>query len=345
MSLEKRIGVLLVNIGTPDSIELRDVKKYLKQFLLDPRVIDIPLIFRILLLYFIIVPFRSAKSLLAYKSIWLAEGSPLKVHSQKLGQTVTKLLGDKYIVEVCMRYQNPSIESAVKNLIENKARKIIVFPLFPQYSSAATGSVFERVGKIVNQLWNVPQLIYMPPFYDHPEFIKSFSNIAMKKIVEFKPDFVLFSYHGLPERHIKKSDSSNGQFCLKNNNCCEEISENNYFCYRAQCYATTRALAQNLGLQENSYVTSFQSRLGKSPWIKPYTDLILPELAQKGFKKVAVICPAFVADCLETVEEIQIRAREQWISLGGEDLALVPSLNSDPYWSEVVAQMIRDVSK
>jgi protoporphyrin/coproporphyrin ferrochelatase len=344
MNLEKRTGVLLVNVGTPDSAKTPDVRRYLNEFLSDPRVIDIPAFARFLLLRFIILPFRSSKSSHAYKSIWLPEGSPLMVHSQNLGQSVSRILGDKYAVEVCMRYQNPSIDSAVRKLLAKGANKIVIFPLFPQYSSAATGTVFEKVGKIVNSMWNVPQLIYIPPFYDNPGFIESFSLIAKQKMEGFNPDFVLFSYHGLPERHIKKSDLSNGNYCFVNEKCCEEICAKNSYCYRAQCYATTRSIVKRLELQDGSYTTSFQSRLGRSPWIKPYTDLVLPELAQKGFKKIAVICPAFVADCLETLEEIKIRAKDQWLSLGGEDLILVPSLNSDPYWSEVVAQTIWDAS-
>lgn len=266
------------------------------------------------------------------------------VHSQNLAQNVASILGEKYSVEVCMRYQNPSIPLAVQKLIQKGVERIVVFPLFPQYSSAATGTVFEKVGKVVNAMWNVPQLIYVPPFYNHSGFIESFSMIAKEKLNEFKPDFVLFSYHGLPERHIQKSDVTNGTYCLVDKSCCEEMRAENSYCYRAQCYATTRSIAKNLGLKQETYTTSFQSRLGRNPWIKPYTDHVLPEIAQKGFKRIAVICPAFVADCLETLEEIKIRGKEQWVSLGGEDLALVPSLNSHPFWSEVVAQIIRDVS-
>lgn len=345
MNFDSKIGVLLVNVGTPDSPETPDVRRYLKEFLSDPRVIDIPALARFLLLRLIILPFRSSKSSHAYKMVWLPEGSPLMVHSKNLAKNVSDLLGERYLVEACMRYQNPSIDSAMQKLIQNSAHKIVVFPLFPQYSSAASGTVFEKVGKIANGMWNVPQLIYIPPFYNHSGFIESFSLIAKDVMNEFKPDYTLFSYHGLPERHIVKSDLSQGSYCLKNENCCNYICKENYFCYRAQCYETTRAISEKLQLKKDTFITSFQSRLGRSPWIKPYTDLVLPEIAQKGFKRIAVICPAFVADCLETLEEIQIRAKEQWISLGGEDLKLVPSLNSNPYWSKVVANMIQDASK
>jgi ferrochelatase len=271
MNFEKKTGVLLVNVGTPDSAETPDVRRYLKEFLSDPRVIDIPAFARFLLLRLIILPFRSSKSSHAYKSIWLPEGSPLMFHSLKLGQNVAQILGEKYCIEVCMRYQNPSIESAVKTLLAKGVNKIIIFPLFPQYSSAATGTVFEKVGNILNSMWNVPQLVYIAPFYDHPNFIKCFCIIAKQKTEEFKPDFVLFSYHGLPERHIKKSDLSNGMYCLVNDKCCERIHTENSYCYRAQCYATTKGIVNGLGLAKGTYTTSFQSRLGRSPWIKPYT--------------------------------------------------------------------------
>ncbi|APJ03585.1 ferrochelatase [Silvanigrella aquatica] len=345
MDLNQKIGVLLVNVGTPDAPETSAVRRYLKEFLSDPRVIDIPAFARFLLLRLIILPFRSSKSAHAYKTVWLPEGSPLMIHSQSLGKNVSEILGDHYFIEVCMRYQNPSLETAIKNLIAKGVNKIVVFPLFPQYSSAATGTVFEKVGEIANKMWNVPPLVYVPSFYNHPGFIESFSQVATPLLNEFQPDFVLFSYHGLPERHVKKSDQSHGKYCLADIKCCDKIVHANSYCYRAQCYATTKAIVKSLGLSKEGYTTSFQSRLGKSPWIKPYTDLVLPELAQKGVKRIAVMCPAFVADCLETLEEIKIRAKEQWLSLGGEDLTLVPSLNSHPYWSDVVAKMIQSAAR
>ncbi|RDB36421.1 ferrochelatase [Spirobacillus cienkowskii] len=340
MTIRKVTGVLLVNVGTPDSPAVKDVKRYLKEFLSDPRVIDIPAWVRFMLLHFIILPFRSPKSAEAYKSIWLSEGSPLMVHSKSLKEEVKKILGSQFQIEICMRYQNPSIQSAIEKLVAQGVEKIIVFPLFPQYSSAATGTVFEKVGKIVNSFWNVPQLIYVPAFYQREEFINSIAYIAKEKINEFQPDFVLFSYHGLPERHVKKSDKSKEKSCLNHKHCCDKMNTHNSYCYRAQCYATTTAIATRLGLLKDKYATSFQSRLGRTPWIQPYTDEILHSLAQQGVKKIAVMCPAFVADCLETIEEIGMRLREQWISIGGEELLLVPSLNSHPIWAKAVANMI-----
>ncbi|BBH52953.1 ferrochelatase [Fluviispira sanaruensis] len=343
MNLHKKIGVLVVNVGTPDTPEVPDVRKYLREFLSDPRVIDIPAIARFLLLNLIILPFRSKKSSHAYKMIWKSEGSPLLLHGKALAENVNQILGESYTVEFCMRYQSPSMDSAVKKLLDKNVDEIIVFPLFPQYSSAATGTVFEKIGKICNSMWNVPRLKYISYFYDDVRFIDSFYAVAKPQIDQFKADYVLFSYHGLPERHVRKSDISPKQeHCLEKKNCCASIQAENKYCYRAQSYATTRSLAKLLKLTDENHMTSFQSRLGRDPWIKPYTDLVLPEIAAKGFKRIAVICPAFVADCLETLEEIQMRAREQWLALGGEDLTLVTSLNSHLKWCETVADLIRE---
>lgn len=342
MEMFEKTGVLLVNVGTPDAPETKAVRRYLKEFLSDPRVIDIPAVIRYLLLRCIILPFRSPKSAHAYKSIWLPEkGSPLLMHSKQLATAVSKILGERYLVEVSMRYQKPSLNEAIAKLNAAGVSRIIVFPLFPQYSSAATGTVFEKISTIINKLWNIPQLIYIPPFYHDPLFIESYTQVAQKFLTSYAADFVLFSYHGLPERHVKKSDLSQGKHCLQKENCCDKIEKENQFCYRAQCFATTRLLAKNLKLSPEKYATSFQSRLGRDPWIKPYTDILLPELANKGYKKIAVLCPAFVADCLETLEEIQMRAKEQWLELGGEDLKLIPSLNAEPQWAQSVAAMIK----
>jgi ferrochelatase len=215
-----------------------------------------------------------------------------------------------------------------------------VLPLFPQYSSAANGSALERVQQVLNQQWNVPPVETVGAFYDDPGFIEAFTQVAHHHLPPFRPDFVLFSYHGLPERHVLKSDAS-GRHCLQTRTCCDAIVEANRYCYRAHCFATTRALVKNLGLGPDRHSVSFQSRLGRTPWVKPYTDQVLPELARAGKKRLAVLCPAFVADCLETVEEIGIRAREQWRALGGEELLLVPSLNAEPAWVETVARLVR----
>jgi ferrochelatase len=333
------IGVLLVNLGTPDSARVPDVRRYLREFLSDPRVIDIHPVGRWLLLNLIILPFRPAKSARAYQSIW-GDGSPLLTHSRHLTEAVQRALGPAYLVELAMRYGAPSIPDALARLQAAQPSKIVVLPLFPQYSSAATGSAVERVYQVLGAAWNVVPLEVLGAFHDDPGFIEAFAAVAGQHLPAFRPDHVLFSYHGLPERQIRKSDPT-GRHCLTAPGCCDALVPANRACYRAHCFATTRALAARLELPADRHSVSFQSRLGRTPWISPYTDLVLPELARAGKKRVAVLCPAFVADCLETVEEIGIRAREQWRSLGGEELLLVPSLNAEPRWVEAVARLVR----
>ena len=336
------IAVLLVNLGTPDSPRVADVRRYLREFLADPRVIDVHPVGRWLLLNLIILPFRPAKSARAYQAIWgdASKGSPLLYHSRALTDGVSAALGPGYVVELGMRYGAPSLPSALARLRATNPTKLVVAPLFPQYSSAATGSALERVYDIVGKEWNVPAVETLEPFYDAPDFIAAFSQVARRHLEAFRPDFVLFSYHGLPERHVRKSDPTQ-RHCLASAGCCDAIGPANQYCYRAHCFATTRALAASVGLTADQHSVSFQSRLGRTPWLHPYTDYVLPELAKAGRKRLAIMCPAFVADCLETVEEIGIRARDQWRSLGGEDLLLVPSLNAEPAWIQAVATMVR----
>ena len=330
-----------MNLGTPDSPRTADVRRYLREFLSDPRVIDINPVGRWLLLNLVILPFRPARSGAAYRSIWTEQGSPLLVHSRQLTQEVQRALGPDFVVELAMRYGAPSIPSALAKLQAARPGKIVVLPLFPQYSSAATGSAVDRVYEIVGKSWNVPPVETVGAFYDDPGFIAAFTEVARRHLHAFNPDFVLFSYHGLPERHVKKSDLG-GAHCLQSPGCCDAIVSDNRYCYRAHCFATTRALAAKLGLPAERHSVSFQSRLGRTPWVKPYTDEVLPQLASAGNKRLAVLCPAFVADCLETVEEIGIRARQQWQSLGGQDLLLVPSLNAEPAWVDTVTRLVRE---
>jgi ferrochelatase len=339
---DQPVAVLLLNLGTPDSSSVPDVRRYLREFLSDPRVIDINPLGRWLLLNLVILPFRPAKSARAYQAIWGQGplGSPLLLHSRALTDGVRAALGPGHVVELGMRYGQPSIASALERLLAANPSKIVVAPLFPQYSSAATGSALDRVYEVAGKQWNVPPLQTVPAFYDAPKFIEAFRQVARRHLDAFRPDFVLFSYHGLPERHMRKSDTS-GRHCLASATCCDTIVPANQHCYRAQCFATTRALAGALGLSPGEHSVSFQSRLGRTPWIQPYTDLVLPELAKAGRKRLAILCPAFVADCLETVEEIGIRAKEQWRAVGGEDLLLVPSLNAEPAWIDAVVEMVR----
>jgi ferrochelatase len=332
--------VLLVNLGTPEAPRPREVRRYLRQFLSDPRVIDIPALPRWLLLHALILPTRPRASAAAYAKIWTPEGSPLLVHGRALRDAVAAQLDDGYAVELAMRYGEPSLAGGLASLRAADVSGILLLPLFPQYSEAATGSVLARVRELAQAAADGPSVCALHPFYAHPGFVSAWVAAARPELDAFGPDHVLFSYHGLPERQVRAADPS-GRHCLADDACCDAIGPANRDCYRAQCLATTRALALALDLPRGAHSTSFQSRLGRTPWIRPHTDHVLPELAATGVRRLAVLCPAFVADCLETLEEIGIRARAQWREVGGEELHLVPSLNAHPTWASAVAEMIR----
>jgi len=336
------VGVLLVNLGTPDAPQAPEVRRYLRQFLSDPRVLDISAIGRWLLLNLIILPRRPARSAEAYRKIWGADGSPLLTHSRALCDQLRVALPDLQ-VELAMRYGNPSIRAGLTALRDRGCDRIVVFPLYPQYAASSTGSTVEAVYREAAGLWNTPYLSVVPPFYDDPGFINAFAEVGAPVLAELRPDHVLYSFHGLPERHMHKSDVS-GQHCLRRDDCCAQIVAANRHCYRAQCHATAAALTARLGLDPASTSLSFQSRLGRAVWIRPYTDIVLPELARRGVKRVAVFCPAFVADCLETLEEIGIRAEADFKAAGGEALRLVPSLNAHPAWVRSAAALIRETA-
>ncbi|MBK9069698.1 MAG: ferrochelatase [Myxococcales bacterium] len=332
-------GLLLLNLGTPDAPTTAAVRRYLRQFLSDPRVLDINPVARALLLNLIILPFRSPKSAHAYRTIWdPARGSPLLYHTQDLARQVQARLGETWRIELGMRYGKPSIAHALARLVDAGCRDISVLPLFPQYASSSTGTAYQEVMAQASTMWNVPPLTLIPAFYDHPDFLAAFADVGAAPLASFRPDHVLFSFHGLPERHIIKSDPGRNH-CLAMDSCCDAIGEANRDCYRAQSFATARGIAERLALTPDRYSISFQSRLGRTPWIKPYTDARLDELAASGCKRLLVFCPAFVADCLETLEEIALRAREQFIARGGEELQLVPSLNSAPAWVDAVVNI------
>ncbi|SMF49177.1 ferrochelatase [Pseudobacteriovorax antillogorgiicola] len=338
--MERKIGLLLVNLGTPDSTEVRDVRRYLREFLMDPKVINLPVVFRAMLVYGIILPFRPKKSAAAYKEVWTPEGSPLLVHGQDLKTKLIPQLGDEICVELAMRYGNPSLEKGIESLLSQGVERIVVFPLYPQYAAATTGSTVEKVFDILAKRWNVPPVTIASDYFDHPLFIDAFAKVAKPQIDEFKPDHVLLSYHGLPESHVANTDEGPCSY-LKGGNCCDMITAKNRYCYRAQCFATSRALAEALGLKADKHTVAFQSRLGRAEWIKPYTADKVKELADRGVKRLAVMCPAFVADCLETLEEIGMGIREDFKSYGGEDLRLVTSLNSEVVWVQAVTEICR----
>ncbi len=336
------IGVLLVNLGTPDAPQAPEVRRYLREFLSDPRVLDISPVGRWVLLTLLILPTRPAKSAEAYRKIWRAEGSPLLLHSRELCERVRAAAPDLQ-VELAMRYGNPSIRAGLTALRDRGCDRVVVFPLYPQYAASSTGSTVEAVYREAAGLWNTPYLSVVPPFYEEPGFIDAFAEVGAPVLAELQPDHVLYSFHGLPERHMHKSDVS-GQHCLRADTCCDRIIAANRHCYRAQCYATARALDARLGLAAGQSSVSFQSRLGRAVWIRPYTDIVLPELARRGIKRVAVFCPAFVADCLETLEEIGIRAEADFKAAGGEALRLVPSLNAHPTWVRAALDLIREAA-
>lgn len=313
-------GILLINLGTPDDCDPESVRRYLKQFLNDPMVIDLPSIVRWFLVNWLIIPRRYKKSAEAYQKIWLeGNGSPLLVYSEAMKEALASKLGAGYRVELGMRYGNPSIEVALEKLKSCDSLKVL--PLFPQYASASTGSAIAEFLRIANKStqWNMSQVHIQENFYQDPGFIAAYASVIKKHIQHKKPDMLLLSYHGIPERQLHKGTP----------------------CYRTQCFVTSTALASALDLSESEYCVAFQSRLGRTPWIKPYTDLILPELIQKGVRNLAIACPSFVADCLETLEEINIRARAQWQSLGGGDFIFIPCLNAEPMWINALAERLK----
>lgn len=334
-------GLLIVNLGTPDAPEPEAVGRYLKQFLMDKWVIDIPWALRWFLVNVMIVPKRKFASAEAYETIWTKRGSPLLYHLKDLQAQVAPRLSD-FEVEIAMRYGSPSIETGLKALEAKGVDEIIVFPLYPQYAESSTRSSEEECLKVAKSLGLKAKLSFYPAYYEHPEFIESYVEVLKPKIEAAQADHVLFSFHGLPERHVKRTDHSGGQHCLAKADCCARITDANRDCYRAQSYATARALASRLGLTEGKWSVSFQSRLGKSPWIKPFTDEVFKELPGKGVKRIAVACPSFVADCLETIEEIGVRGKEEFTSAGGSELIAMECLNSHPRWAKAVETMVRE---
>lgn len=332
-------GILLVNLGTPDSPSPSDVRKYLDEFLMDGRVIDISKFRRALLVKGIIVPFRSPKSAKLYKEIWSEDtGSPLLHYSLVQQKLLQDRLGEDYLVELAMRYQSPSIESALSRLRDAQVESINVLPLFPHYASASSGSVIQKVMELVSVWETIPNISFVSSFHDNEKMIRVFAQNARK----YEPagyDHVLFSFHGLPERQLVKSDQSK-HHCLKKENCCEVMTEANRFCYSAQCHDTARLIAAYLGIPREKYTICFQSRLGKEEWVKPYTSKVIEDRAKAGDKRLLVLCPAFVADCLETVYEVTVEYGDEFKTLGGEHVQLVESLNDDPLWIEAMADLV-----
>lgn len=342
MDNKEKTGVLLVNLGTPDSPSTSDVRKYLLEFLLDKRVIDIPWLGRQLLVRGIIAPFRAPKSAKTYRAIWRPEGSPLLHYSRELGRLLQQHLGEEYLVSLAMRYGNPSIEASWTAMRQFPLKRLIVVPLFPQYASATTGSVIERVMEVVGKVLTLPEIVFISDFHDLPGMIEVFANNASKHHPS-NYDHVLFSFHGLPVRQLIKSDTH--QHCQQKSNCCEDWGPHNLHCYGAQCTRTAHLIAQKMGLEKSNYSICYQSRLGKTPWIQPYTSDVIEKLAKSGAKRLLVLCPAFVSDCLETIFEIGEEYQEEFQHLGGEQVTLVESLNDSPAWVETIAELVKNRNK
>ncbi len=336
MTIAKK-GVLLINIGTPAAPTTKAVRAYLKEFLSDPSVIDLPSPVRYLLLRGAILPFRASKSAKAYQKIWQPGGSPLMLHTLSLKQKLQQALGTGYVVEIAMRYGLPSIENSIQKLLAN-CNDISFLPMFPQYSIATTGSARKKIEQFLqNNNLSLP-VRWIESFYTENWYIAALAKSILPYWQQQKADALLLSYHGLPERQLDKA----GAGCVNCDrlNACPSINSTNKICYRAQCYATSLAVVARLQIPKENYYVAFQSRLGRISWIKPYTDELLETLYNKGIRRLAVACPAFVADCLETIEEIGIRAKQQWLALGGEELFLIPCLNDQQVWVEALSEML-----
>ncbi|HXB42692.1 MAG TPA: ferrochelatase [Puia sp.] len=339
MAASKKLGVILMNLGSPDSTELRDVKKYLLEFLMDGNVIDYPFLFRQILVGGIIVPTRSPKSAESYKTIWTKDGSPLVVLTRQLQQALQQQMAAP--VEIAMRYGNPTIEGAYKKLLQKMPHleEVIAVPLYPHYAMSSYETAVHYARQIHGKKGYSFKLNFIKPFFDEPNYINALSdNIAPYLLKDY--DQILFSYHGVPGRHIKKSDLTRGH-CLKIDDCCNVSSAAHATCYRHQVFATTRLITEKLNIPSTKFSISFQSRLGKG-WLEPFTDKRLEEMPGEGIKKLLIVCPSFVSDCLETLEEIAIRGKAAFIGAGGETYEMIPCLNTKPLWVNTIKDWVNE---
>ena len=332
--MKTKKGLLLINLGTPDDPGYLSVFKYLRQFLMDPKVITVPYILRFILVTLIIVPFRAFSSGKIYKKIWTENGSPLIVNTSALADKVNKKV-PHIEVEFAMRYQSPSIEEKLKKLISQNLDEIIILPLFPQYSTATTGSVFDEVSRVLKKQSVTPSIKFINQFYEQESFIDSWED-KLKSFNVDEYDHILFSYHGLPTKAV---DDIYADSLCADNNCENEITNENKFCYKATCYETTRLIASRFNLSRDKYTVSFQSRLTKN-WLEPFTDEILEEFPTKGIKNILVLSPAFTADNLETLYEIDDEYKELFIENGGNSLTMIPSLNDSSKWADSIVKII-----
>lgn len=335
MTNQDKTAVLIVNVGTPDSPKVSHVRSYLFQFLNDPRVIDLPYIPRKLLVNGIIVPFRAPKSARLYRELWTPEGSPLIVLSRTLQRRLQYSLGEEYVVFLAMRYAKPKLKEVLETIQEKGFRKLVVVPLFPHYASSTTGTVVQKVMEIVRSWYVIPEIRFTGQFYDHPKFIEAFSEKAGQYDLTTY-DHILFSYHGLPNSQVNKTHPGiDARECT----CATAFPEHGKMCYKATCYETTRMIAARLGLDKAKYSTAFQSRLTNN-WLEPFSDEVIIAKAKEGARRILVLAPAFVTDCLETTHEIGVEYQHLFEEHGGEKIQLVESLNGDKIWIDLLKNLI-----
>ncbi len=330
-------GVLMVNLGSPDSTDPKDVKKYLGEFLMDERVIDLPLLARTLLVKGIILNTRPKKSAAAYQKIWWDEGSPLIVLSEQLKAKVDDMT--TVPVALAMRYGSMSILKGMQELHDQGVDDVFVIPLYPQFAMATTETILVLANELQKEHFPNMELTSLPAFFNHPDYVNVLSNSIAEKLEGLDYEHLLFSYHGVPERHIRKSDITKSH-CKIDGSCCKTASKAHQYCYRHQCYETTRLVGEALKLKEGTFSTSFQSRLGFDPWLQPYTDRTIERFGKEGMKKMAIVTPAFVSDCLETLEEIAMEGEEIFHEVGGKEFTTIPCLNVRDDWAKVLARWV-----
>jgi protoporphyrin/coproporphyrin ferrochelatase len=337
-------GVLLVNLGSPESPTPKDVKPYLDEFLMDKYVIDVPFLLRALLVRGIILRKRPENSAEAYAKIWTDEGSPLIVLSKKFHKKVEKQVDVP--VALAMRYGTMTIKKGLQELKDKGVTEVMLLALYPQYAMASTTTIWALADELQEKHFPEMKITKVPAFYNKPDYIEALSNSIKKHLGNFEYDKLVFSYHGIPERHIRKTDKTKKhKKFITNVMCCEPGTPEAEFCYRTHCYETTRQVVEKLQIPEGKYEVTFQSRLAGDKWLEPYTDIVINDYPEKGIRKIAVVTPAFVTDCLETLEEIAMRANEEFIENGGEEFLTIPCMNDEDEWCGVVANWIKDWSK
>jgi ferrochelatase len=339
METTKR-GIILMNLGSPDSTSVPDVRRYLMEFLMDKRVIDYPWLFRKILVGGLIVPFRAAKSAEAYRTIWTKEGSPLIEWSRKVCELLQSRQNEP--VEIAMRYGKPSMKTAYEQLLQRMPGidEVIAVPMYPHYAMSSYETAVDWAREVYTRSKYSFRLTIVKPYYNNVDYIDALSE-RIRPYLNTDYDHILFSYHGIPENHLKKTDPTHTH-CMLNTTCCSTPSVAHNSCYRHQCFQTMRGVIEKLRIPSGKFSYSFQSRLGREQWLRPYTDFRLREMPLEGIKKLLIVCPAFVSDCLETLEEIDIRGKESFLQSGGESYTMIPCLNDSNLWVGALSKWIRE---